>query len=69
MSTAVVTRFPDVDESELDAELEALGEEVELGGGWDAEGVGEIPSFLQGEPGIPEFVDEAPAGEKVKQAV
>lgn len=65
----VVTRFLDVDEAELDAELEALGEEVELNGGWDAEGAGEIPGFLQPEPGIPEFVDEAPIGEKVKQAV
>jgi len=59
----------DVDEAELDAELEALGEEVELGGEWDAETVYETPSFLQGEPGIPEFVDEPPTGEKVKQAI
>ncbi|CAZ86540.1 unnamed protein product [Tuber melanosporum] len=60
----------DVDESELDAELEALGEEVELGGGWDADTIGgEVPSFLQAEPGIPDFVDEPPAGEKVKQAI
>jgi len=59
----------DVDEAELDAELEALGEEVELGGEWDAETINETPSFLQGEPGIPEFVDEPPTGEKVKQAI
>ncbi|PWW74539.1 hypothetical protein C7212DRAFT_327056 [Tuber magnatum] len=60
----------DVDESELDAELEALGEEVEISGGWDADAIGgELPSFLQGEPGIPDFVDEPPTGEKVKQAI
>ncbi|KAH0612282.1 uncharacterized protein H6S33_010334 [Morchella sextelata] len=63
----------DVDEAELDAELEALGEEVELSGGWDADsvGAGEIPNFLQGESvgGIPDFVDEAPLGQKVKEAV
>ncbi|KAG0640382.1 Snf7-domain-containing protein [Tuber brumale] len=60
----------DVDESELDAELEALGEEVELGGGWDADTIGgEVPSFLQAEPGIPDFVDEPPTGEKVRQAI
>lgn len=60
-----------MDEAELDAELEALGEEVELSGGWDADtvGSGEIPNFLQGE-GVPEFVDEAPlGGHKVKEAV
>ena len=47
----------DIDEAELDAELEALGEEVELGGGW--EGVGAeaegIPSFMQEE--VPTFID------------
>ncbi|KAL0635678.1 Vacuolar protein-sorting-associated protein 60 [Maublancomyces gigas] len=60
----------DVDEAELDAELEALGEEVELGsGGWEAETMGETPSFLQGE-GVPDFVDEAPlGGHKVREAV
>lgn len=59
-----------MDEAELDAELEALGEEVELSGGWDADtvGAGELPSFLQGE--VPEFVDEAPlGGHKVREAV
>lgn len=50
--------LPDeIDESELDAELEALGEEVELGGGW--EGVGAdtegIPGFMQEE--VPTFID------------
>lgn len=60
-----------MDEAELDAELEALGEEVELSGGWDTEtvGTGEMPNFLHGEP-VPEFVDEAPlGGHKVKEAV
>ena len=45
----------DVDEADLDAELEALGMEVEMEGG---EGVGAVPGFLQDE--MPEFVDEAP---------
>ncbi|KAK4101207.1 hypothetical protein N658DRAFT_496508 [Parathielavia hyrcaniae] len=58
----------DVDEAELDAELEALGEEVELeremaGGGTE----GALPSFLQDE--VPDFIDEAPsAAGKVKEA-
>ncbi|KAK4152307.1 Snf7 family [Chaetomidium leptoderma] len=58
----------DVDEAELDAELEALGHEVELerefaGGGME----GALPSFMQDE--VPEFIDEAPAaGGKVKEA-
>lgn len=55
----------DVDEAELDAELEALGEETYL------EGVeaGGVPSFMQDEAGPPQFVDEPPedAG-KVKEA-
>jgi len=45
----------DIDEAELDAELEALGEEVELGGGWEASGENEIPSFLSEE--VPAFVE------------
>lgn len=58
-----------MDEAELDAELEALGEEVELSGGWDAEAAEEIPNFLQGEK-VPDFVDEAPlGGHKVREAV
>ncbi|KAK3347821.1 Snf7 family [Neurospora tetraspora] len=58
----------DVDEEELDAELEALGQEVELeremyGG---MEGAGGVPSFMQDE--VPEFVDEEPkVGGKVKE--
>lgn len=56
----------DVDEAELDAELEALGQEVdfdrELGGTESA-----LPGFMQDE--VPDFIDEAPvqAG-KVKEA-
>ncbi|KAK5118793.1 hypothetical protein LTR62_000002 [Meristemomyces frigidus] len=54
----------DVDEAELDAELEALGEEVELGG--ESLGVGEMPSYLA-ESGPPPFIDEAPE-QKQQQA-
>lgn len=54
----------DVDEAELDAELEALGEDMafeqELGG---AEA---MPSFLQDE--VPTFIDEPPEQNKVKEA-
>ncbi|KAM3503376.1 hypothetical protein MY10362_004237 [Beauveria mimosiformis] len=57
--------IPDeVDESELDAELEALGMEQEL----EQEMAGGVPGFLQDEV-VPEFVDEPPQTEdKVKQA-
>jgi charged multivesicular body protein 5 len=56
--------IPDeVDESELDAELEALGLEQEL----EQEMGGHVPGFLQDEV-VPEFVDEPPQSEdKVKQ--
>ncbi|OQO11257.1 hypothetical protein B0A48_05513 [Cryoendolithus antarcticus] len=55
----------DVDEAELDAELEALGEEVDFG----AEGVGEgeMPSYLQDTGGMPSFIDEAPVAGKAKE--
>ncbi|RDA95910.1 hypothetical protein CP533_5906 [Ophiocordyceps camponoti-saundersi (nom. inval.)] len=54
----------DVDESELDAELEALGLEQEL----EQEMGGQVPGFLQDEV-VPEFVDEPPQTEaKLKQA-
>jgi charged multivesicular body protein 5 len=53
----------DVDEAELDAELEALGMEVEM----DAQGEMGLPSFMQNE--LPDFVDEAPVVEgKIKEA-
>ncbi|KAL1843012.1 hypothetical protein VTK73DRAFT_2941 [Phialemonium thermophilum] len=61
----------DVDEAELDAELEALGQEVdldrELAGTNDPLAASALPSFMQDE--VPEFVDEAPAAAgKVKEA-
>ncbi|KAI9884666.1 MAG: hypothetical protein M1823_003549 [Watsoniomyces obsoletus] len=55
----------DVDEAELDAELEALGEDVAL------EGVGEesaLPGFMMDEARPPEFIDERPETGKVKEA-
>lgn len=57
----------DVDEAELDAELEALGAEVEMDrelGGSEA-----LPGFMQDE--VPDFIDEPPtteAGKAVKEA-
>lgn len=56
----------DVDEAELDAELEALGDEVEFG----AEGLGEseMPGFLTESSGPPMFIDEAPEQNKQQQA-
>ena len=60
----------EVDEAELDAELEALGEEAEMEGGFaGGVGVGGEPGFLNDE--VPQFVDEPPGGvggEKVKEA-
>ena len=57
----------DVDEAELDAELEALGEEADfesaMGGGV---GVEEMPGFMKDE--VPQFVDEPPETGKVKEA-
>lgn len=54
----------DVDEAELDAELEALGEEVALEGMGESEG---LPSFMVDE--TPQFVDEPPEPSKaVKEA-
>ena len=53
----------DVDEAELDAELEALGEDMMFE---QQTGVGETPSFLQDE--VPQFVDEPPEASKVKEA-
>jgi charged multivesicular body protein 5 len=43
----------DIDESELDAELEALGEEIEFE---SLQGESEVPSYL--EESLPAFVDE-----------
>lgn len=55
----------DVDEAELDAELEALGEEAmfESSMGEDA-----MPSFMQDEVAPPQFIDEPPEHNKVKEA-
>jgi len=53
----------DVDEAELDAELEALGEEGELEG----MGAESTPSFMVDE--VPQFIDEPPQKEgQVKEA-
>lgn len=57
----------DVDEAELDAELEALGEEVDLGEGLH-EGADSMPSFLMDQSGPPQFIDEPPENNKVKEA-
>ncbi|KAJ9132628.1 Snf7 family protein [Pleurostoma richardsiae] len=55
----------DVDEAELDAELEALGAEVELD--QELAGASALPSFMQDE--VPEFIDEAPQTDgKIKEA-
>jgi charged multivesicular body protein 5 len=54
----------DVDEAELDAELEALGEDMMFE---EQSGVGEgAPGFLQDE--VPTFIDEPPEQGKVKEA-
>lgn len=55
----------DVDEAELDAELEALGDEVEFEGLGESEGV---PSFMIDEARPPQFIDEPPEPGKVKEA-
>jgi len=54
----------DVDEAELDAELEALGEDAEF----EMTGLGEseVPAFMRDE--VPQFVDEPPeSGVKLKE--
>lgn len=57
----------DVDEAELDAELEALGEEAEFETGLAmGTGVGETPGFMMDE--VPSFIDEPPETGKVKEA-
>jgi len=56
----------DVDEAELDAELEALGEEVAMDSvGAESEG---LPGFLMDETNPPQFIDEPPEASKVKEA-
>lgn len=55
----------DVDEADLDAELEALGEETmfesEMGG------ESAVPGFLQDEVAPPQFIDEPPEEAKLKE--
>jgi charged multivesicular body protein 5 len=56
----------EVDEAELDAELEALGEEVAMEGLGESEG---MPAYLMEDSGVPSFIDEPPeAAGKVKEA-
>ncbi|KAJ5823187.1 hypothetical protein N7447_005527 [Penicillium robsamsonii] len=55
----------DVDEAELDAELEALGEESMFE---SSMGESAMPSFLQDEVAPPQFIDEPPEQNKVKEA-
>lgn len=55
----------DVDEADLDAELEALGEESMFESSM-AESA--VPSFLQDEVAPPQFIDEPPQETKVKEA-
>jgi len=54
----------DVDEAELDAELEALGEDMMLE--QQAESAGGVPSYLQDEV-LPTFIDDPPEANKVAQ--
>jgi charged multivesicular body protein 5 len=54
----------DVDEAELDAELEALGEEVEFDGIGESSG---MPAFMVEDAGPPQFIDEPPEHNKVKE--
>ncbi|KAI9806116.1 MAG: hypothetical protein M1833_004523 [Piccolia ochrophora] len=54
----------DVDEAELDAELEALGEEAEFEGVGESEG---MPGFMMDETKPPEFIDEPPEPGKVQE--
>lgn len=68
LSNNVAESRAEVDEAELDAELEALGDEIELGGGWEQETSTALPSFLE-ESTVPEFLDEPPTADKVKEAV
>ncbi|KAF8425910.1 Snf7 family [Tirmania nivea] len=54
----------DVDEAELDAELEALGEEMELNADWEVEagGADTLPAFLQEE--VPSHLEEGKGKEQ-----
>ncbi|KAL4999660.1 Snf7 family [Aspergillus recurvatus] len=54
----------DVDEAELDAELEALGEDSLFE---SSMGESAVPSFLQDEVAPPQFIDEPPEQTKAKE--
>ncbi|EYE99804.1 putative SNF7 family protein (Cta1) [Aspergillus ruber CBS 135680] len=54
----------DVDEADLDAELEALGEETMFD---SSMGESAMPGFLQDEVAPPQFIDEPPEEAKVKE--
>ena len=54
----------DVDEADLDAELEALGEETMFE---SSMGESAMPGFLQDEVAPPQFVDKPPEEAKVKE--
>lgn len=55
----------EVDEAELDAELEALGEETMYE---DSMAESAMPSFMQDEVALPQFIDKSPEEGKVKEA-
>lgn len=57
----------DVDEAELDAELEALGEEVDLEEAMGDMSGGQLPAFMQDQTAPPQFIDEPPDQAKVQQ--
>jgi charged multivesicular body protein 5 len=54
----------EIDEADLDAELEALGEEAMFDSGLAEDA---MPSFMQDEVGPPQFVDEPPEQDKLKE--
>lgn len=56
----------DVDEAELDAELEALGEEADFEQSLGVGAETEMPGFMRDE--VPSFVDEPPDAGKLKEA-
>lgn len=56
----------DIDESELDAELDALADEQLLGSGIDETGH-DVPSYLTDT--VPQFVDEEPQADNAKKAL
>jgi charged multivesicular body protein 5 len=56
----------EVDEDELDAELEALGDEVDFEGAMgEASG---MPSYMLDDTAPPQFIDDPPEPGKVKEA-